>query len=144
MNIDESFAARENCVLDLLNTAARVERKLDRTLSNIRGISFSEYRLLRSLQLAPQSTAMRVDLAAAVGLTASAVTRALRPLEKLGYVTTSKSDRDARRSLATLTNAGVELLSDARGVLIDVLGDLPVTQLESMQLDVFTANLRGC
>jgi len=40
-----------------------------------------------------------VDLAAAVGLTPSAVTRALRPLEKLGCVATQKSERDARRSL---------------------------------------------
>jgi len=69
-----------------------------------------------------QESATRVDLAAAVGLTPSAVTRALKPLEKMGYVVTEKSDRDARRSLASLTPAGRHLLADAQGVVDDSVG----------------------
>ncbi len=109
-------------VLALLNAAGRVERRLDRVLSSVRGVSFSEYHLLRELSRMHQESATRVDLAAAVGLTPSAVTRALKPLEKMGYVVTEKSDRDARRSLASLTPAGRDLLADAQGVVDDSVG----------------------
>ena len=58
----------------------RLERRLDSSLGAIRGVSLAEYRLLRALGDAPGSQASRVDLAHAVGLTASGVTRALRPM----------------------------------------------------------------
>src|SRR5262245_10484179 len=106
----------EMLVLTLLDAAAMVERRLDVALSHTRGISFSEYRLLRSLSTLHQGTVMRVELANAVGLTPSAITRALKPLEKLGYVSTEKSERDARRSLVSLTAGGVKLLADAQAV----------------------------
>ncbi len=106
-------------ILTLLSTAARVERRLDHALSSGRGISFTEYHLLRQLQITLGGSATRVGLASAVGLTPSAVTRALKPLEKIGLVVTEKSDRDARRSLATLTEAGEELLSDTDAILQD-------------------------
>lgn len=99
----------------------RLEQRLDGSLGSIRGISLAEYRLLRALADAPNSQASRVDLARTVGLTASGVTRALRPLEKLGVVSTVKSQRDARLAIATLTKAGQELVSDASGVVNDTM-----------------------
>ena len=99
----------------------RLERRLDGSLGSIKGISLAEYRLLRALSDAPNSQASRVELAHAVGLTASGVTRALRPLEKLGVVTTVKSQRDARLAIATLTTAGQELVGDASGVVNDTM-----------------------
>ncbi|HMB61314.1 MAG TPA: MarR family winged helix-turn-helix transcriptional regulator, partial [Xanthomonadales bacterium] len=51
----------------------------------------------------------------------SGVTRALRPMEKLGYVTTAKSKRDARLALASLTPHGQELVNDASSVLDDMM-----------------------
>ncbi len=106
----------------MLAAAARIEKRLDRVLSGIRGVSYSEYQLLRQLHLQPGATATRVDLAELVGLTASAVTRALKPLEKIGFVTTHKSERDARLSLATLTDAGLELVRDAQSVVNEQIG----------------------
>jgi DNA-binding MarR family transcriptional regulator len=99
----------------------RIEKRLDSSLGAIRGISFAEYRLLRALSDAPNSWASRVDLAHAVGLTPSGVTRALRPMEKLGYVTTAKSKRDARLALASLTPPGQDLVNDASGVVDDMM-----------------------
>jgi DNA-binding MarR family transcriptional regulator len=99
----------------------RLERRLDRSLSAIRGISLAEYRLLKALGDAPGSQASRVDLAEAVGLTPSGVTRALRPMEKLNIVSTVKSKRDARLAIAALTPAGRELLDDASGVVDDTM-----------------------
>lgn len=111
-------------VLTLLSTAARVERRLDGALSMGRGVSFTEYNLLKQLQVKHGGAATRVALASAVGLTPSAVTRALKPLEKIGLVVTEKSERDARKSLATLTKAGEELLSDADTILQDHIDSL--------------------
>jgi len=99
----------------------RLEKRLDSALGAIRGISLAEYRLLRALSDAPNNWASRVDLAQTVGLTPSGVTRALRPMEKLGYVTTAKSKRDARLALASLTRPGQELVNDASGVVNDMM-----------------------
>ncbi|MEQ8861479.1 MAG: MarR family winged helix-turn-helix transcriptional regulator [Pseudomonadales bacterium] len=117
-------------VFGLLDAANRIELLLNRTLSNTRGISFREYHLLRELSGFHRAAATRVDLAAAVGLTPSAVTRALKPLEKLGYVTTQKSDRDARRSLAELTAGGRELLADAQLAVDDVIAGLDLERVD--------------
>jgi DNA-binding MarR family transcriptional regulator len=99
----------------------RLERQLDHNLGAIRGISLAEYRLLRALDDAPGSQASRVDLAQAVGLTPSGITRALRPMEKLGIVTTAKSERDARLAIAALTPAGHDVLDDASVVVDDTM-----------------------
>lgn len=124
--------------LDLLLDSARLlERRLSTALSNIRGISFSEYRLISRLATQFDGSATRVDLAQAVGLTPSAITRALIPLEKMGYVSTEKSARDARRSLAVLTASGKELAGDAQGVVDDVLRDLPIDLLDGNTLANF-------
>lgn len=111
----------DELVLQLLHTAAVLTKRLDRSLSSIKGISFSEYQLLATLASRPGATATRIALAESVGLTPSGVTRALKPLERLGFVATSKDERDARRSLATLTPDGQELAADAAGVVADVL-----------------------
>ena len=126
-----THTAAENLVHALLETAMTLERRFDGALSVLRGISFSEYRLLRSLSLMHGHTATRVDLAASVGLTPSAVSRALKPLEKIGCVTTTKSDRDARRALATLTPAGLEIVADAQGIMRDVIVDSPFATLSA-------------
>lgn len=107
--------------LAFASTWGRLERRLDNSLGSIRGISLAEYRLLQALGDAPNSQASRVDLAHAIGLTASGVTRALRPMEKLGIVSTLRSKRDARLAIAALTPAGRELLSDASAVVDDTM-----------------------
>ena len=115
-------------VFSLIAAAERVERRLDGQLSNIKGISFSEYRLLDALAAVEGGTT-RVSLAAVVGLTPSGVTRALKPLEKLGFVETVRDERDARRSLARLTSQGIELHGDADGVVNDSIEDMQLSEL---------------
>ena len=119
MNIHHS--PEQTLVLALAAAWNRLERQLDNNLGAIRGISLAEYRLLRALGDAPGSQASRVDLARAVGLTPSGVTRALRPMEKLNIVSTVKSKRDARLAIAALTPAGREVLEDASGIVTDTM-----------------------
>lgn len=120
-------------VFALLAASSRIERRFDRILSAIRGVSFTEYFLLKRLKEQPNGTAARVDLAAAVHLTPSAVTRALKPLEKTGYVTSQKNERDARQTVAKLTDAGEELLRDVDAVIGDEISAwaIPVSDAKS-------------
>jgi DNA-binding MarR family transcriptional regulator len=117
MNIQNT--KEQNLLMAFASAWNRIERRLDSSLGSIRGISLAEYRLLRALADAPNSRASRVDLAHSVGMTPSGVTRALRPMEKLGVVSTMKSKRDARLAIAALSPAGRELVNDASAVLND-------------------------
>lgn len=107
--------------LRLAEAAQHLSQRLDSSLGAIRGISLAEFRLLAALADAPGARASRVDLARAIGLTPSGVTRALRPMEKLGIVSTVKSKRDARLAIAGLTPAGRELLNDASSIADDAM-----------------------
>jgi DNA-binding MarR family transcriptional regulator len=131
----------ESTVLQFLETAFTLERKLDRALSYTKGISFSEYRLLNALSMANANGVPRIELAQEVGLTASAVTRALKPLTKLGYVATERSARDARQSLTKLTAGGQELLSHAKNILQDTLREMPINTLAKPKVDEFRIRL---
>ncbi len=121
-------------VFSLLAASSKIERRFDRILSNVRGISFTEYFLLKRLSSQANNAATRVDLAALVHLTPSAVTRALKPLEKIGYVRSKKNERDARQSLATLTTAGSELLSDADSMLSDEIAAMSISTANQKEL----------
>lgn len=85
--------------------------------------------------------ATRVDLARAVHLSPSAVTRALKPLEKIGYVSTKKGERDARQSVAILTPAGKELLNDANNLVLDEIASLPIPRSVRSELIGMLNNL---
>lgn len=117
----------------LIATSDVVERRLDRGLSFLRGVSYREYRLLKCIQDSPRQKMTRVDLATAVGLTPSAVTRALKPLEKLGYVTTERGVRDARQNLAVLAPGGETLLQDTSKAVADIVAQLPIKQWTAAQ-----------
>ena len=133
--MSQSSNRTEAIVMQVLDTATALERGMDNALSFSRGITFSEYRLLRTLQEAEHGLT-RVALAQTVSVSPSGVTRALKPLEKLGYVTTVTNERDARQSLAILTKGGHDLLSAVGGVLTDFLTGLGVESMDEKQLIV--------
>lgn len=119
--MNTEISREQSLALTFASAWGRLEKRLDNNLGAIRGISLAEYRLLQALGSAPNAQASRVDLAQAVGVTPSGVTRALRPMEKLGIVSTVKSKRDARLAIAALTPAGRDLLSDASVVVDDAM-----------------------
>ncbi len=133
--------ATETLVLRILDAAGALERGMDGALGHTRGITFREYRLLRALGDAGDPGLTRVALARALSVTPSGVTRALKPLEKLGYVTTVKNERDARQSLACLTDGGRELVADAQGMLAEFFADLDLGSIDPAQLDALDALL---
>jgi DNA-binding MarR family transcriptional regulator len=94
------------------------------------------YQLARS----PELRMRRVDLATAIGRTASGVTRLLKPMEKTGFIARDSSDRDARVSLVTLTPAGRERLEDALSTMNE-LGQRFTQAVGDSQLDSTAAAL---
>lgn len=139
-------SAKDPQALALAFAAAwnRLERWLSNSLGAIRGVSLAEYRLLRTLADSPDAQASRVDLAYALGITPSGVTRALRPMEKLGMVTTVRSKRDARLAIAALTAAGREVVDDASGVVDDSMSALLDNSPElADHMQQFTSLLNG-
>ena len=100
--------------LRLTRANAVVTNRLDRTLSGLHGLSFSDFMILLYLSRAPETRLRRVDLALRMELTPSGVTRSLLPLEKRGLVSRESHDRDARIAFACLTDAGAELLGYAQ------------------------------
>lgn len=105
-------------------TNAELSRRLDRRLGALHGISFVDFTVMNELSTDPSSRMRRVDLADKLGLTQSAVTRILLPLEKIGLVSRHPDPNDARVGYAALTKTGRVLLEEARETAETVCGDL--------------------
>ena len=122
--------------LRLARANAMLVRRFDSGLGNHHGISFSDFQLLNHLARAPGGRLRRVDLAERLGLTASGVTRALLPLEKIGLVTRQPDPRDARVGYAAVTPVGLELLVNATAVVDlvsrEAIRNLPPEQTAAM------------
>jgi DNA-binding MarR family transcriptional regulator len=102
-----------NFCLDLAKAHATLVRRLDGRLGSLHGLSFGDFAILLHLSQAQDGRLRRVDLAEQLGLTPSAVTRSLLPLEKIGLVKREPDKRDARVGYALLTKAGERVLKEA-------------------------------
>jgi DNA-binding MarR family transcriptional regulator len=112
MDTTSPSASLEFC-LSLAKGHARLARRFDGRLGSWHGISFADFILLLQLSRAPGSRLRRVDLATELGLTGSAVTRALIPLEKIGLVRREPDPRDARVGYAVLSRSGQRVVREA-------------------------------
>lgn len=100
--------------LNLLARAhASASATMDARLGAIHGLAFSDYLLLEAIA-AGGGRQKPAELARALHLTPSGVTRALLPLEKIGLIRRERTDRDARVSYAVLTGAAEALLPHVR------------------------------
>jgi DNA-binding MarR family transcriptional regulator len=76
-------------------------------------LPLNEHRALLRLSRAENGRMRRVDLARALLLTPSGVTRLLSRLEQAGFVAKGSSDRDARVSSVLITDTGRARLAEA-------------------------------
>jgi len=97
----------------LVKASAALSRRFDGRLGAFHGISFSDFLVLLHMSRAPGGRLRRVDLADRLGLTPSAVTRTLIPLEKIGLVTRQSDPHDARAGYAVLSKSGQRVLREA-------------------------------
>jgi len=109
MSNDAAFEA----VTALMGAYARATRTADAKLGGLHGLSLSELELLLAINNQEAQGARPADLARALHMTASGVTRALLPLEKRGIVKREPDKTDARASRVRLTVSGDELANRA-------------------------------
>lgn len=114
MNIsNKSVSQALSFCLRLAKANAALIRRFDGRLGTMHGIGFGDFTVLLALSQAPGARLRRIDLAGELGLTASAVTRILIPLEKIGLVKRQRDPRDARVGYATLTESGKRILAES-------------------------------
>ena len=131
-----------------LRAHAAVTRQLSARLEAAHGLTLSDFDVLLQLYNAPERSLRRVDIARAVLLTASGITRLLDGLERAGWVEKRACESDARVSYAALTDQGIEKFEAARethradieelfgarftkaerGQLAELLGRLPLAE----------------
>ncbi len=87
-----------------------LSRKLDASLN---WLGWSDFLILYALSVAPEGRMRRVDLADAIGLTASGITRLLLPMEKIGLVKRESHIGDARVSYVVIAPGGANKLAEA-------------------------------
>jgi DNA-binding MarR family transcriptional regulator len=80
--------------------------------------------VLIQLSLAPGRSLRPVELARAVLLTRSGITRLVQGLERAGYVKRVECPEDARGFLVALTPAGLELIRRARETHLEGVAEL--------------------
>ncbi|MFF4365045.1 MarR family winged helix-turn-helix transcriptional regulator [Streptomyces sp. NPDC001594] len=110
--------------LRLVKAQTALVRRFDSRLGSLFGVSLADFLVLLHLGRAEGGRMRRVDLAGALGLTASGVTRGLAPLERIGLVEREADARDARVAYAALTDAGRERLADALKAAEQVAADV--------------------
>ncbi|MFH8337974.1 MarR family winged helix-turn-helix transcriptional regulator [Streptomyces sp. AM6-12] len=113
-----------DAALRLVRAQAALVRRFDARLGGLHGVSLADFTLLLRLGQATGGRMRRVDLAEALGLTASGVTRALAPLERIGLVTREPDARDARVAYASLTGTGRTRLTEMLATAEETAEDL--------------------
>jgi len=108
---------------ELMNCHSRIGKKLEHHLGAIHGLGVNEFLVLYHLETF-ENAMSRIKLAERIGLTASGVTRLLRPMEKLGLIEKQTNKRDARLSLVKLSEAGTAKLKDARRSFEEVMASV--------------------
>jgi len=97
----------------LLRAHAATTRSLSAQLQAEHGLTINDYEALLRLSRADDGRMRRVDLAEALILTPSGVTRLLDGLERAGLVEKATCASDARVTYACLTEAGERKLQEA-------------------------------
>lgn len=102
-----------------LRVHATVTAVLDEELRDRHRLSLSEYDVLMQLSLAAERALRMSDLADAVMLSRSGLTRLVERLERTGLLTRRPAAHDARATLASITDAGLARLAEATPTHLD-------------------------
>ena len=108
---------------DLMDRYARSVGALERRLEEEHGLGVSEYEVLERLAEGPKSERRMQELAGAVHLSQSALSRVVGRLESDGLVTRGLCQEDRRGIYACLTDAGRARYEAARPTHRSVLAE---------------------
>ncbi|HEY3070304.1 MAG TPA: MarR family transcriptional regulator [Gaiellaceae bacterium] len=124
---------------------AQIVRALDAELEREHGLALTSYDVLIQLSLAPDRRLRMFELADAIVLSRSGLTRLVDRLERCGLVERERGEVDPRQIYAKLTDRGLEVLADATpthiaGIqerFLDRLSDEQTKQLAAIWQAVF-------
>jgi DNA-binding MarR family transcriptional regulator len=97
----------------LIRIVLSLPRRLDSDLVRTVGMTSNEYKTLMCLSEAPKRELRMTDLANAVALSPSRMTRLVDALQSHGWVAKRASSEDGRGSVAKLTPAGMAKVKSA-------------------------------
>ncbi|HEY0639961.1 MAG TPA: MarR family winged helix-turn-helix transcriptional regulator [Pseudonocardiaceae bacterium] len=129
-----------------LRAHAAITRCLERELVAEQQLSLAAYDVLVQLAEAPGRELRMTDLADAVLLSRSGVTRLVDRLERAGLVTRCRTSADGRGVVAVLTEAGLDRLRTAAGThLAGIVRHFvdPLSPEELAALGAISARLTG-
>jgi DNA-binding MarR family transcriptional regulator len=89
-----------------------IVKELDAELQAAHGLPLSSYDVLVQLSVAPNGRMQMSELAEAVHLSRSGLTRMVDRLERQGLLERHKGERDPRQVFACITKAGLERLAE--------------------------------
>jgi DNA-binding MarR family transcriptional regulator len=126
-----------------------ITRVLDAELLQAQGLSLTEYSVLTNLSEQPGRSMRMSELAGAVSITVSGLTRVVERLARQGLVERVKADTDGRGQLAVLTPAGFARLEQAylthlagvREHVMDHLADLDLTVFTNTMTNIAAAEM---
>ena len=104
-------------VVGLFDAQGAVTQRVERELEEGHGLSVSDFMLLLHLDAAAEGRRRRLDLARDLHSSTLAVVRALGPLERIGLVRHEPDPDDPRAAYVLVTDAGRQLVADARATL---------------------------
>jgi DNA-binding MarR family transcriptional regulator len=87
--------------------------RLDAQLRRDSGLSQNEYNALSQISMAPHRTVRLSELARVANMTLSHLSRVITRLENSGWVVRTPDPGDGRYTLARLTDAGLEKVTEA-------------------------------
>ena len=91
---------------------ASIVRELDAELRAAHGLPLSSFDVLVQLSLAPECRMQMHELAEAVHLSRSGLTRLVDRLERQGLLERRRGERDPRRVFASITRRGLDRLAE--------------------------------
>src|SRR4051794_509272 len=127
-----------------LQAHAAITRELEAQLVGAHGLTLSDYDVLVQLARAPEGRLRNIDLARAVLLTRSGITRLVDGLEKDGLVSRCSCPSDKRGTLIAITDEGMEKLREAAGTHIQGVRELFLSRIDDRKaMDELLASLPG-
>ena len=124
-----------------LKAHSAISRRLERDLATEHGLTLSDYDVLLQVAHAPERRLRPVEIARAVVLTRSGITRLVQGLERAGFVERIDCPDDARGFLVSLTPAGLELVRSARETHLEGVAELFTDRYSDEELETLSALL---
>ena len=137
MTVDEQAWGR------VLVLHARVEQELAKALQRRHGLGLSEYRALGKLVAGPRGGLRMQELAEAIGLNQSSVSRMCARLEDAGLTIRDLCEDDRRGVYSVITDAGRKRYAETEPTYCSVLRTALDTAASDPELAAAAAAVRG-